>query len=687
MDGGLAGDEWKNYALSTDEVWYYCGTNLSDVINVDYVTEPGVLQGHNLITRLTDNNGNYTFDAQVELDFSARDSQGNLIWNPSGSYFGVTGATLAPSNGQLAADADFNLSLDGTNPVNVSVPAAETTGNTALSDPSNSSDPSTLIYDINEALAATSLNGKVVAEAINGYIVLVRVVPAVDGSASLVVTAANQSAQSALGLSDGSDGSTAGHFAQFGVNSSVSLQGLLPLDGNYQAIIIDTLDGNDTVHVGPTVTKSVWVECGTGNDSVMFTAGKPILEDMTETSAAGASTSNDTPETAYDLGKALEPTTGTLFGQYQVTGLTLASPTEEHWYKFALGAAPVNGDTIQLTSISPLDRVTMELVQYTTNAQGNITGVASASPLATTTSAEGGTINLYGLNLTPGTLYGLHIYSDNTVTVYQLAISVGGAAVSNTGPSAAVLLPDIEDDASIEGRPLQATADQSWYQFALNEPGRAGDNIGLELVNGNNPITLAIYNAAGAAASTPVALAAATTGPNTSSAVVSLAGLFSGTYYLSVSGTGPADYELLPEIQHYNLALENAGGVNDSVSLLFQTPPTQPVTVTLLDGMGNPIGQSATAPAGSSSLSLSLYGVAAGSYYPRVTTPEVLKPGDLNYTVQTTLAGVTSNLELTTGALARNVYELSLDNAGGAVRHRLAGLCHASHPAGDRHLA
>ena len=60
------------------------------MITVDYVTEPGYLQGHELITRLTDNNGNYSFDAQVRLDFAALDSAGNLIWNPTDLYYDVS---------------------------------------------------------------------------------------------------------------------------------------------------------------------------------------------------------------------------------------------------------------------------------------------------------------------------------------------------------------------------------------------------------------------------------------------------------------------------------------------------------------------------------------------------------------------------------------------------------------------
>jgi hypothetical protein len=88
-DGAVAGDEWKEYARSTDKVWYYAGTNRDDVITVDYVTEPGLLQGHHLITRLTNNNGNYTFDAQVRLAFDARDKNGNLIWSPDDTFYGL----------------------------------------------------------------------------------------------------------------------------------------------------------------------------------------------------------------------------------------------------------------------------------------------------------------------------------------------------------------------------------------------------------------------------------------------------------------------------------------------------------------------------------------------------------------------------------------------------------------------
>ena len=52
-DNGVAGDEWKQFAQTTDAVWYYSGTELDDAITVDFITEPGLAEGRHLITQLT----------------------------------------------------------------------------------------------------------------------------------------------------------------------------------------------------------------------------------------------------------------------------------------------------------------------------------------------------------------------------------------------------------------------------------------------------------------------------------------------------------------------------------------------------------------------------------------------------------------------------------------------------------
>ncbi|MBI2477771.1 MAG: hypothetical protein HYV60_03715, partial [Planctomycetia bacterium] len=190
LDEGQAGDEWKEYAKQSDQVWYVGGTNAADEIRVDFVTEPGLLADHHLITRLTDNNGNFSFAAQVRLDFSATDEDGNPLWDPSDD-------------------------LD-----NLDAVLAET-------DPKKRS----------QALVAI------------------------------------EQAEQQL------------------------IDNLLPPEGDFLVILIDALDGNDVITVGPTVQKTVWIDAGAGDDVVEIHAGNAILVDKAERSkgTSGKSSRNDTP--------------------------------------------------------------------------------------------------------------------------------------------------------------------------------------------------------------------------------------------------------------------------------------------------------------------------------------------------------------------------------------------------------
>ncbi|WP_182868153.1 PKD domain-containing protein [Rhodopirellula sp. JC639] len=108
LDGGDAGDGWKEYAKSTNQAWYVGGTNTSDLITVSYVTEPGILQGHHLVTRLTNNNGSFSFDAQVRLDFAATDGEGNLIWDPDVVFAGGDLAVEDPIIRAQSLNQTFN---------------------------------------------------------------------------------------------------------------------------------------------------------------------------------------------------------------------------------------------------------------------------------------------------------------------------------------------------------------------------------------------------------------------------------------------------------------------------------------------------------------------------------------------------------------------------------------------------
>ncbi|MEM9645555.1 MAG: hypothetical protein AAF989_11240, partial [Planctomycetota bacterium] len=108
--GVPASQQWVEYARSTDKVWYYGGSGADDVITVDYVTEPGVLGDHHLITRLTENNGLFTFDAQVQLDFGAVGEDGELIWDPNDLVYQVDELLTEQDQGlRLLAQRDIEL--------------------------------------------------------------------------------------------------------------------------------------------------------------------------------------------------------------------------------------------------------------------------------------------------------------------------------------------------------------------------------------------------------------------------------------------------------------------------------------------------------------------------------------------------------------------------------------------------
>ena len=191
----LVGSEWVAFAKATDKVWYYGGTNANDTISVDFVTEPGLFQDHHLITRLTQNNGNFTFDAQVRLDFQATDDDGNLIWDPvdlASSVAAVLDSQTDEQRGEALGDVDFTLD----------------------------------------------------------------------------------------NLADD----------------------LLPPEGDFLAIIIEALDGNDQITVGPTVQKTVWVDAGPGDDRVEIIAGNTILSDQTERDGRNDVAGNPSdPQNAFEL--------------------------------------------------------------------------------------------------------------------------------------------------------------------------------------------------------------------------------------------------------------------------------------------------------------------------------------------------------------------------------------------------
>ena len=355
LDGGLTGDEWKQYARETNKVWYYSGTNLNDIITVDFVTEPGLLQEHHVITRLTENNGNFTFDAQVDLDFQAKDAAGNLIWDQQDVLFD-------PEQGGLVNPRD--------------------------------------------------------------------------------------------------------------------LGGLLPPEGDFLAIIIDALDGNDKVTVGPTVVKTVWVDAGAGDDQVEIASGSPILIDGAERPQR-----NDTPANAFDLGTVAS---STIF-----TGLTLDSPQDEDWYAFRPGSTPRLGDTIAIAGLSRNDRLKLQIRDTADKLLGSVdadleTGRAS--------------LDLGALGLQSGVIYRLRVFSDQVPTAYDIGFSMvdtGDLAEPNDTQATAFEIDEFEHLSRVSGLALRSASDVDFYRFQLSANGRDQDRIRLQSLTGGATLTMQLLDQSG----------------------------------------------------------------------------------------------------------------------------------------------------------------------------------------------
>jgi len=376
-DQNLAGEDWKAYARSTDRVWYVSGSNANDIISVNYVTEPGLLQRHHLVTRSVNNNGVVTFAAQFQLDFSARSSNGKLLWDPA----------------DAVVDLDQFRSAD--------------LGSSRLK------------------IDSTQLNG-----------------------------------------------------------------GLLPPESDVLAIIIDALDGDDEITVGPTVQTSVWADAGAGDDKVVIQPGTVALPDKTEQHDR-----NDTTDHAFTL--SAEPIAATTLFK----GLTIDNPDDVDWYRFQLASGIAPAAQLLLSSVSEKDGMLMTLFEPATNS---VLGALVPAAITRDQLDSDGRSN------------------NSLETAYELS------AIANIG--------------KISGLTLHNSADVDLFKFTLNETGGTNDSITLRKLDSSQKTVFQLLDASGR-------VFASVDPSDSPTQMISLQGRAADTYYLRVSATsGAAQYELKPSI-------------------------------------------------------------------------------------------------------------------------------------------
>jgi Ca2+-binding RTX toxin-like protein len=204
---------------------------------------------------------------------------------------------------------------------------------------------------------------------------------------------------------------------------------MLPPEDDYLAIIIDALGGNDTIIVGPTVDKTVWIDAGDGDDVVRIESGTAILTDGTENIGLPGKPIRKLATDAFALASP-GTTQGTLSANLRLQGLTLSTPEDEDWFVFTLASAPGATASINALSLSALDKLALEIYAAKRNDQGALTA-PDATAIGRITQTNSKDISLLLSGLTAGE-YLLRVKDDVRTTRYELEFNLnqGQAAQS-----------------------------------------------------------------------------------------------------------------------------------------------------------------------------------------------------------------------------------------------------------------
>lgn len=224
--------------------------------------------------------------------------------------------------------------------------------------------------------------------------------------------------------------------------------------------------------------------------------------------------SNDNRASASDL--------KTVAGLYTLSSLSVHTPTDVDWFRFALAADAGQSHFVELRSSAMTGDVNLEIYDATGNLLQRSSGAADNERLS--------------LNGYPVGDYFLRIAGNNgaTSTNYALAFDtpLSNIAVdpyeSNDFRNTAYDLRALQGSQSVRGGSIHSATDQDWFRFQLLNIGRDDHYISLNFSHTVGDLDLALFDSAG------TQLRAATTTASTER--ISLSGLVAGTYFIRVMG-------------------------------------------------------------------------------------------------------------------------------------------------------
>ncbi|HXW10699.1 MAG TPA: hypothetical protein VD737_08795, partial [Steroidobacteraceae bacterium] len=542
-DGGLDVDTWKQFAQASGQAIYVAGTETDDVITVDFVTEPGPLAGRHLITRLTNNNGVFTFAAQDEFQFlldAASDPDNVDTVTPLEGLQQRGGQQEDPLN------PDLTIETPGTEPQSAGTEQGGTLEGLVpqgggveviIIDALGGDDLITVGPTVQHSVWIDAGDGDDVVKIQGGEVILSDKTELVQPSNPVPVEgdeARNDSAASAFYLSQ--DPFAAHPANEVALPGSTTFSGLNidnPDDEDWYKFSIADDDGDGLVGEGALLTLGS-VSDNDGLEIALFTTdGTTMLEsgllqlsrDFTDVGGSPANTTASAFElpAVQSLGRA--------------SGLTIHDPQDADVFRFELERAGVSGDRINLLKNSIDDDLVIELL----DAGGDVVVEGEEfAPLVDAVSLEG---------LAAGTYY-IRVSTEGALARYDLIFQVPGLRQTERSVTPA---PNDSDETPFDlgahsnFPTLTGTSvglgEEEWYAFEMLRDGSPADEIRIE---SSAFVQLRLFQRDQDGELDdldldPVAAEAGTPG------VISLATLDKGDYLLRVSGAlGPTSYELFP---------------------------------------------------------------------------------------------------------------------------------------------
>ena len=528
-------------AWSPGSAIYVAGTEADDVITVDFVTEPGPLAGRHLITRLTNNNGVFTFAAQDEFQYlldAASDPDNADFLTP------LEDLQLRGSQQQDPLNPDLTVEPPGTE--------AQATGTeqggtlegllpqgdgveVIIIDALGGDDLITVGPTVQHSVWIDAGADDDVVKIEGGEVILsdkTELVQPSNPDPSADDEARNDSPASAFYLSR--DPLAAHPANQAALPGSTTFSGLNidnPDDEDWYRFSIADDNGDGVIGAGARLTLGS-VSDNDGLEVALFAAnGTSMLDsgvlqlgrDFTD---LGGSPAN-TIATAHPL-----PAIQSLG---RASGLTIHDAQDVDVFRFELERAGVGGDRINLLKNAIGDDLEIALL----DASGAVVVAgAEAAPLVDAVSLDG---------LAAGSYY-IRVSTAGALARYDLIFQVPGLRQTERSVSSAANDSDEtpfdlgahSNFPTLTGASV-GTGDEEWFAFEMLRDGGPADEIRIEST-GFVQLRLMQRDEDGVPQELDLVAAEAGT-PGT----ISLAAFERGDYLLKVSGaTGPVDYELTP---------------------------------------------------------------------------------------------------------------------------------------------